>query len=219
MRRAMYDSLNKFSRCLESSRERECHSVAMNSDSSSGPESGAPDRRHAAETLLPALYDELCKLAKARIASERPGMTLQATELVHEAYLRLVDRTGAAAAKQWDGRGHFFAAAATAMRRILVERARSRGRLKRGGDRQRIALDDLAFGADDESIDILALDTAMVKFAGVDQRKHDVVMLRFFAGLSIERTAAELGVAEATIERDWTYAKAWLFRELEQGDS
>jgi len=197
--------------------------VATNSDTpsgnSNGPDREPRERRHAAETLLPALYDELCKLAKARIASERPGMTMQATELVHEAYLRLVDRTGAASAQQWDGRGHFFAAAATAMRRILVERARARGRIKRGGELHRVALEDLAFGADHESVDILALDAALMKLAAQDQRKHDVVMLRFFAGLSIEKTALEIGVADATIERDWAYSKAWLFRELEQANS
>ncbi|MDZ4831424.1 MAG: ECF-type sigma factor [Phycisphaerae bacterium] len=197
--------------------------MATNSDTpsgnSNGPDREPRERRHAAETLLPALYDELCKLAKARIASERPGMTMQATELVHEAYLRLVDRTGAASAQQWDGRGHFFAAAATAMRRILVERARARGRIKRGGELHRVALEDLAFGADHESVDILALDAALMKLAAQDQRKHDVVMLRFFAGLSIEKTALEIGVADATIERDWAYSKAWLFRELEQANS
>ncbi|MFO0828932.1 MAG: ECF-type sigma factor [Phycisphaerales bacterium] len=175
------------------------------------------ERRHAAQTLLPVLYDELRKLAEARIAGERAGGTLQATALVHEAYVRLVDKTGAAERRQWDSPGHFFAAAAIAMRRILVERARARGRVKRGGGRERVALDDLAIAVDDESVDIVALDAALTKLAGVDQRKQDVVMLRFFAGLSIEQCAAELGVAVATVERDWTFAKAWLYRELERG--
>ncbi|MDZ4755765.1 MAG: ECF-type sigma factor [Phycisphaerae bacterium] len=186
--------------------------------SSDGP-SDAPggsdsDRRHAAETLFPQLYDELRRLAEARLAQERRGGTLQATALVHEAYLRLAGATGEASARQWDGRGHFFGAAAIAMRRILVERARARGRLKRGGDRQRIELDDLSIDRDNESIDILALDSALSRLVERDPRKHDVVMLRFFAGLSIERAAEELGIATATVERDWTSAKAWLFREL-----
>ena len=176
--------------------------------------SGGEARRHAAETLLPILYDELRQLAEARLNSERPGGTLQATGLVHEAYLRLTDKTGAGAARQWDGRGHFFAAAATAMRRILVERARSRGRLKRGGGRQRVDLEDLTIGAEDESVDMLALDAALAKLAAEDGRKHEVVMLRYFAGLSIEQVAAELGIAHATVERDWAFAKVWLFREL-----
>lgn len=176
-------------------------------------------RRRAAETLLPELYDELRRLAEARLAAERPGGTLQATALVHEAYLRLIDKTGGASAQQWDGRGHFFAAAATAMRRILVERARSRGRLKRGGDRQRVELDGLEIGADSESVDMLGLDTALTKLAASDPRKHDVVMLRFFAGLSIDQAAEVLSVATATVERDWNYSKAWLYRELERSGS
>ncbi|MBL9150786.1 MAG: sigma-70 family RNA polymerase sigma factor [Phycisphaerae bacterium] len=175
------------------------------------------ERRRAAETLLPEVYDELRKLAEARIARERPGGTLQATALVHEAYLRMVEKTGAASAHAWDGRGHFFAAAAIAMRRILVERARSRGRLKRGGGRERVELDALAIGVEADSVDMLALDAALERLAASDRRKHDVVMLRFFAGLSIEQTAEALGVATATVERDWTFAKAWLFRELERG--
>jgi RNA polymerase sigma factor (TIGR02999 family) len=171
-------------------------------------------RRHAAETLFPLLYEELRQLAESRLSRERSGGTLQATALVHEAYLRLAGDTGAGSARRWDGRGHFFAAAATAMRRILVERARARGRLKRGGDRERVDLDDLAIGVENESVDILALDAALTKLVEKDARKHDVVMLRFFAGLSIDRAAEELGVAAATVERDWMFAKAWLFREL-----
>lgn len=172
------------------------------------------DRRHAAETLFPELYQELRRLAESRLGRERVGGTLQATALVHEAYLRVAGGTGEGSVRQWDGKGHFFAAAATAMRRILVERARGRGRLKRGGDRQRVDLDDLALGADDESVDILALDAVLARLLAKDQRKHEVVMLRFFAGLPIERVAEELGVATATVERDWIFAKAWLFREL-----
>lgn len=187
-------------------------------ESRSDAEGNDPARRHAAETLFPELYDELRKLAEARLGRERAGGTLQATALVHEAYLRIAGGTGEGSARHWDGRGHFFAAAATAMRRILVERARSRGRLKRGGGRQRIELDELSVGAEDESVDILALDAALERLRRKDQRKHDVVMLRFFAGLPIDQAATELGVATATVERDWTFAKAWLFREM-QGDA
>jgi RNA polymerase sigma factor (TIGR02999 family) len=176
-------------------------------------------RRHAAETLFPQLYDELRSLAESRLARERHAGTLQATALVHEAYLRIAGGTGEGGERKWDGRGHFFAAAAMAMRRILVERARSRGRLKHGGGRQRVELDDLAIGAEEDSVDILALDDALVGLAQKDHRKHEVVMLRFFAGLSIERTAVELGIAEATVERDWTFAKAWLFRRMQESAS
>lgn len=186
----------------------------MAEDSDQRSVGGQDDRRHAAETLLPVLYDELRALAEARIGRERAGGTLQATALVHEAYLRLAGGATAGADRRWDGRGHFFAAAATAMRRILVERARGRGRLKRGGDRRRVDLDELAIGDDGESVDILGLDEALTRLLAKDPRKHDVVMLRFFAGLPIERVAEELGVATATVERDWTFAKAWLFREL-----
>ena len=187
--------------------------------SPSPSDSDGDGRRHAAETLLPALYEELRALAESRLARERAGATLQATALVHEAYMRLARGTGGAADRRWDGRGHFFAAAATAMRRILVERARSRGRLKRGGDRKRIEIDELTIGGDEESVDILELDAALTRLVAKDARKHDVVMLRFFAGLSIERTAEELQVATATVERDWTFAKAWLYRELSGADA
>jgi RNA polymerase sigma factor (TIGR02999 family) len=171
-------------------------------------------RRHAAETLFPVLYDELRRLAEVRLGRERVGGTLQATALVHEAYLRIAGGTGDGSAQQWDGRGHFFAAAANAMRRILVERARSRGRLKRGGGRRRVELDSLVIGANDESVDIVALDEAMSRLQQKDARKHDVVMLRFFAGLSIDQVAEALHVATATVERDWNFSKAWLFREI-----
>jgi RNA polymerase sigma factor (TIGR02999 family) len=180
------------------------------------PAAARNDERRRAETLLPELYDELRRLAHARLSNERPGATLDATGLVHEAYLRLANSPTAASAQRWDNEGHFFAAAATAMRRILVERARSRGRLKRGGGRQRIDLEGLFAAADEQSIDFLALDEAMDRLAAHDQRKHDLVMLRFFAGLSSERAAEALAISPATAERDWTYARAWLFRELDR---
>ncbi len=175
-------------------------------------------RRHAAETLFPQLYEELRSLAESRLAKERPGGTLQATALVHEAYLRVAGGTGEGSERKWDGRGHFFAAAAIAMRRILVERARARGRAKRGGGQMRVDLEGLAIGGEesDDALDMLALDAALTDLAAKDERKHEVVMLRFFAGLSIERTAGELGIAEATVERDWTFAKAWLFRRMQE---
>lgn len=168
----------------------------------------------AAEELLPMVYQELRKLAQARMAHEPKGQTLQPTALVHEAYMRLI---GSADVK-WDGRGHFFGAAAKAMRRILVERARSRSRLKRGGDRQRIELgEQLAVStvgderADDE---LVALDSVLERLEAYDKRKSEVVMLRYFAGLSIEETAAALGVSPATVKNEWAFARAWLHREL-----
>lgn len=169
----------------------------------------------ARDELFRVLYAELHLRARAFMRRQAPGGTLQATALVHEAYLRLAGGTGDGSARQWDGRGHFFAAAANAMRRILVERARSRGRLKRGGGRHRVELDSLIIGSDDESIDMVALDEALQRLQQKDGRKHDVVMLRFFAGLSIDQVAESLHVATATVERDWNFAKAWLFRELE----
>ena len=169
----------------------------------------------AAERLLPLVYDELRKLAAAKLANEKPGQTLQATALVHEAYLRLVnvDET-----QQWNSRGHFFAAAAEAMRRILVENARRKGSLKRGSDRQRIELSavepELA-GPDD---DILALHEALEKLESQDPRKAQLVKLRFFAGLTNEQAAQVLGISTSTADNDWAYARCWLRLEL-SGDS
>jgi RNA polymerase sigma factor (TIGR02999 family) len=170
----------------------------------------AGDRRAAAD-LLPLVYAELKKLAASRLAGERVGHTLQPTALVHEAYLRLV---GPADAARWDGRGHFFAAAAEAMRRILVEDARRKGRGKRGGDRSRVDLQLISLGADGPDADVLALTEALDRLAGEDPRKAALVQLRFFAGLSLEEAAAALGVSRATASRDWTYARAWLFDRL-----
>lgn len=167
----------------------------------------------AAEELLPLVYQELRKLARARMANEAPGQTLQPTALVHEAYMRLL---GDADVK-WDGRGHFFGAAARAMRRILVERARSRNRIKRGGDRQREVLSDdmaVASGSERDDEQLVALDGVLQKLEAYDSRKCDVVMLRYFAGLSIEETAAALGVSPATVKNEWAFARAWLHREM-----
>lgn len=169
----------------------------------------------AAEQLLVAVYDELRKLAAQRLAREKPGQTLQATALVHEAYLRLVD---AASIQRWDSRGHFFAAAAEAMRRILVNRARDKRRLKRGGGQDRVDLDLAAIPLDNPGDDLLALDEALEKLGRVDPSCAALVKLRFFAGLSQEDSARALGLARRTADRHWAYAKAWLYQELRAGD-
>jgi RNA polymerase sigma factor (TIGR02999 family) len=175
----------------------------------------------AADALLPLVYDELRKLAAAKLVQERPGQTLQATALVHEAYLRLVGNressVGGSEDENWDGRGHFFAAAAEAMRRILVESARRKQRLKRGGGTQREPLDDENIAAPEIEGDLLELDAALDSLAAKDARKAELVKLRYFAGLTIEQAAAALGVSTTTADRDWTYARAWLFREISNG--
>lgn len=165
----------------------------------------------AAEQLLPLVYDELRKLAAQKMAQENPGQTLQATALVHEAYIRLVDREEA---QNWDSRGHFFAAAAEAMRRILVEAARRRQSLRGGRGRQRQDLidADLAIAAPND--DILALDEALSKYARVEPQAADLVKLRVFAGLTIEEAARHLGISQTTAKRNWAYARAWLRREI-----
>jgi RNA polymerase sigma factor (TIGR02999 family) len=161
---------------------------------------------HAAEQLLPLVYDELRRLAAARLAHERPGQTLQATALVHEAYLRLV---GGADAECWDNRGHFFAAAATAMRRILVESARRKNRHKHGGDHHRVELDAQAVLVTDAD-EILALDEALTRLAVEDAEAAQIVHLHFFGGRSMEQVAEMLGVSRATVYREWSFARAWL---------
>jgi RNA polymerase sigma factor (TIGR02999 family) len=172
----------------------------------------------AAEQLLPLVYEELRKLAAARVAQEKPGQTLQATALVHEAYLRLV----ASAEREqgegdhWDGRGHFFAAAAEAMRRILIDRARHKRSRKAGGDLRRVDLVDVDPAADEPAIDLIALDEALQKLERKDKRKADVVKLRFFAGLTAAQAADALGISTATADNDWYYARSWL--RLEMGD-
>src|SRR5262245_15834671 len=165
----------------------------------------------AAEQLLPLVYDELRKLAAQRLAQEKPGHTLQATALVHEAYLRLVD---VEKAQLWNSRGHFFAAAAEAMRRILLNRARDKGRLKRGGGRKRVDLDRLSDPANATFDDLLDLNDALERLATVHPECVDLLKLRFFAGLTLEEVAATLGQARRTIDRQWAFAKAWLFDAL-----
>lgn len=165
----------------------------------------------AADQLLPLVYEELRKLAAARLAQENPGQTLQATGLVHEAYLRLVN---VEKAQHWDSRGHFFSAAAEAMRRILVDRARRKASSKRGGEHARIDLVDLPEQVDDNRIDLLALDEALNTLELEHPEKARVVKLRFFAGCTLEETADILGISRATAQRTWAYARAWLFGQL-----
>ncbi len=162
------------------------------------------------DELLEAVYDELRKLASSKLAQERPGQTLQATALVHEAWLRL----SGGGAVGWDGRGHFFAAAAEAMRRILIERARRKGRLKHGGGRRRVELGAAEPVALPLSLDVLALDEALTRLAGEDVAKAELVKLRFFAGLGVAEAAQVLGISRATADRHWAYARAWLFHEM-----
>lgn len=175
----------------------------------------------AAEQLLPLVYGELRRLAQGYMNNERGGgQTLQATALVHEAYLRLVGSGGEDVG--WNSRGHFFGAAAQAMRRILVEKARHRDRIKHGGGRKRVGLDEVAtvsVSQDDEDTgtDLVALDDALTKLTQIDPRKCEVVMLKYFAGLTNDQVAAALGVSSATVRNEWTFAKAWLMREMAGG--
>jgi RNA polymerase sigma factor (TIGR02999 family) len=166
---------------------------------------------HAAEQLLPLVYDELRKLAASRLAQEAPGQTLQATALVHEAYVRLV---GGQRQQDWNGRGHFFAAAAEAMRRILVEAARRKGRARHGGGRRRLDLDAAHLPIDMPADRLLTLDEALTRLAERDAQAARLVSLHCFAGLSIEQAAAALGVSPRTAYRDWAFAQAWLYREV-----
>ena len=168
--------------------------------------------RGALDRLTPIVYDELRRLAKLYMRRERPGHSLQATALVNEAYMRLVDYKG----MQWQNRAHFFAVSAQLMRRILVEHAR-RHNLKRGGDVQHVSLEETAVVGGDRAADLIALDDAMVVLARVDPRKVQVVEMRFFGGLSVEETAEVLNVSSVTVMRDWSTAKAWLYRELTGG--
>src|SRR5213592_2987719 len=166
---------------------------------------------HAAEQLLPLVYDELRRLAAQRLSQEKPGQTLQATALVHEAYLRLVD---ADKTQHWNSRGHFFAAAAEAMRRILIDRARDKLALKRGGDRKRVPLEEVDPPTGTPPEDLLALDEALEQLARLDPTAGQLVKLRYFAGLSVEQAAATLDLATATAYRHWSFARAWLHSQI-----
>jgi RNA polymerase sigma factor (TIGR02999 family) len=173
-----------------------------------GEDAGATDQ------LLPLVYDELRILAAKKLSHELPGQTLQATALVHEVYIRLVGNEP----QSWDGRGHFFMAAAEAMRRILVDNARRKQRHKHGGDRQRIDLDAADLAIEGPSEDIVALDEALARLAAEDPTKAELVKLRCFAGLTVEQAAEILGISRATACRYWSYARAWLFDEIKRAD-
>jgi len=175
-----------------------------------GIEQGDPK---AAEQLLPLLYDELRKLAAHKMAREAPGHTLQPTALVHEAWLRL----GGHSQPNWQSRAHFFGAAGEAMRRILVERARRKQRLKRGGQWERVEFEEMNISAPMPDEDLLVLDEALERLGEADARAAEVVKLCFFAGLTQEEAAKHLGVSVSTVERTWAFARAWLFREVQKG--
>ena len=171
-------------------------------------ESGDPS---AAEQLLPLVYEELRKLASSRLVHEKPGQTLEATALVHEAYIRLVDGRQA---QHWNNRGHFFAAAAEAMRRILIEAARSKGRVKRGGDWRRVDFERLDVAASISPDQLIDLDEALERLAAIDHLAGELVKLRYFGGLALDEAAAALNISQATAYRHWAYARAWLHTEL-----
>jgi RNA polymerase sigma factor (TIGR02999 family) len=183
-------------------------------------ESGDPQ---AAEQLLPLVYDELRRLARLKLSQEKPGHTLQPTALVHEVYLRLVgdqaSEVGDRESAKWDSRGHFFSAAAEAMRRILVDSARRRRRLKRGLGQERQALDEDAIVAPEVDGDLIELDAALEQLAAKEPRIAELVKLRYFAGLTNEQAAQALGVSITTANRDWSYARAWLFRAMTRGNA
>jgi len=170
----------------------------------------------AAEQLLPLVYDELRRLAAQKLAQEKPGQTLQETALVHEAYVRLVGRADAAECRErrWDSRGHFFAAAAEAMRRILIDRAREKRSQKRGGGRKRLDIDAVDLATQATPDQLLAVDDALGKLTGEDPAAARLVELRYFAGLSVEEAGKALGMSTATAYRHWNYARAWLHSEL-----
>ena len=167
----------------------------------------------ASEQLLPLVYDELRKLAAAKMAQEKPGQTLQATALVHEAWLRL---TGAEDQKAWNSRGHFFGAAAEAMRRILVDRARQKARVRHGGDLERVELEHVTLAAVDSNETLLAVNDALEALALESPQKAEIVKLHYFIGLEYPEIATALGLSLSTVERHWAYARSWLFREMKK---
>ena len=180
------------------------------SEDPSEPVEPTPPSRHTTDSMIPSIYAELRKLAAKKLANESAGQTLSATALGHEVYLRLA-RTDE---PQWDHRGHFYVAAAETMRRILIEHARKRGRIKRGGDRVRVSLSGVHLGTEQDADEILALDEAIRRLEEQDPSTADVVRLRFFAGLSVEETARALKVSERTVKREWSLARAWLYDAL-----
>ena len=168
----------------------------------------------ALDRLLPVVYEELRLLAARKLSHELPGQTLQATALVHEAYLRLVGNEP----QSWESRAHFFGAAAEAMRRILVENARRKRRIKRGGDRHRIELGEAVLSVGEAPDDLIALDEALAKLAAEDRQAFDLVRLRYFAGLTLQQAAELLGMPRRTADRNWAYARAWLYQEMSEGE-
>jgi len=170
----------------------------------------SPEDSTTSEELLPVVYDELRRLAAARMAQEKPGQTLQATALVHEAWLRLLG----SGRTEWDGRGHFFAAAAEAMRRILVENARRKKRLRHGGEQHRVDLDGLELACGMPSDELLALNEALKELESLDPTGAQIVKLRFFAGLNHPQIASELGLSLSAVERNWTFCRTWLYRQI-----
>ena len=179
----------------------------------SGIEAGDP---HAAEQLLPLVYDELRKLAAQKLAQEKPGQTLEATALVHEAYVRLVDTDQV---PHWNSRGHFFAAAAEAMRRILVDQARKKMSRKRGGGLERLPLEEVDIGVPQPAVDLLAVNDALEKLESIDKAAANLVKLRYYAGLTLPQAAEALGISSSTADRQWAYARAWLHAELRENDA
>jgi RNA polymerase sigma factor (TIGR02999 family) len=171
---------------------------------------------HAAEQLLPLVYDELRKLAAQKLAQEKPGQTLEATALVHEAYIRLVDVDKV---QHWNSRGHFFAAAAEAIRRILVDQARKKRSHKRGGRLERLPLEELEIGAPQPAVDLLAVNDALERFERIDRAAADLVKLRYYTGLTLSQAAEALGISASTADRQWAYARAWLHAELRNKDA
>jgi RNA polymerase sigma factor (TIGR02999 family) len=167
----------------------------------------------ATDRLLPVVYEELRKLARHHMAHESPGQTLQPTALVHEAYLRLVGGSGGVEV-EWQNRGHFFSAAATAMRRILIELARKHRSVKHGGGQRKVSLDDVQIAVDEQSENILHLDEALAELERRDERKGRITLLRYFAGLTIEQTAAALDLSPTTVKDEWAFARAWLQSEI-----
>lgn len=170
----------------------------------------------AGEQLLPLVYEELRRLARAKLRHEKPGLTIQATALVHEAYLRILGPNGQS---EWQTRGHFFSAAAEAMRRILVEGARRRNRVKHGGELDRQPLEEDCIAAEGVDEDLVELDAALESLAAEHPRKAELIKLCYFAGTTQQEAAEALGISMATAERDWSYARAWLFRRIRQGES
>ena len=166
--------------------------------------------KESLDQLLPIVYDELRRQAARYLRREQAGHTLQTTALIHEAYVRLVDQRN----MQWQNRAHFFGIAAQMMRRILVDHARSKKRVKRGGSEIRVSLDDANVAAKGQDLDVVALDEALERLAQIDEQQSRVVELRFFSGLSVEETAEVMGISKSTVKRDWSMAKAWLHREL-----